>query len=78
MEIENIKKVSHLNSEIIDLKAEWNKLKAFKGNKFKLDVEMIHFGRCELELDLDLLLDINIELLQKEIDLLKKKLDDLL
>ena len=78
MKKENIKKASHLNSEIIDLKAERNKLKAFKGNKFKLDLKMFYGAKCELELNLDLLLDANIELLQEEIDPLEKTLEDLL
>ena len=78
MKKENIKKASYLNSEIIDLKAERNKLKAFKGNKFKLDLKMFFSAKCELDLNLDLLLDANIKLLQEEIDPLEKSLDLLL
>ena len=76
MEKEDIKKASHLNSEIIDLKAERNKLKVFKGEKFELELIMLH--GLKLELNLDLLLDANIKLLQEEIDPLEKSLDNLL
>ena len=78
MKKENIKKASHLNSEIIDLKAERNKLKVFKGNKFELELPAVYFGECKFILNLDLLLDANIKLLQEEIDPLEKTLDNLL
>ena len=78
MKKENIKKASYLNSEIIDLKAERNKLKAFKGNKFEIELPVVYLGECKFMLNLDLLLDANIKLLQEEIDPLEKTLDNLL